>query len=267
MLAWPGTAGIDATVETTLRALTERGDGFAITASHGAVLLPTETRDAAEAFRLVDQRMYEQKTSGRVPADTQTTNALLRALHERDPNLTARMAHTAELAGQVSDLLGLSATERARVCQAAQLHDIGKVAVPDSLLTQVPPLAPSDWEFIQQCPTIGERITAAAPALAPLARLIRSTREHFDGTGYPDRLSGDQIPLGARIIAACSALAAMTSPRPYAPARTTVNALGELHRAAGRQFDPRVVAALTEVLAAIGTDDRPELRPVTPHPA
>src|SRR5204862_2020599 len=215
--------GSSATIDPTVRALTERGDGFAITASHGAVLLPTEARDAAEALRLVDQRMYEQKTSGRIPADTQTTNALLRALHERDPQLTERMARTADLAGLVSDLLGLSATERTRVRQAAQLHDIGKVAVPDSLLTQVPPLDPSDWEFLQQCPTIGERIAAAAPALAPLAPLIRSTRERFDGTGYPDRLSGDQIPLGARVIAACSAFAAMTSSRPYAPTRTTVN--------------------------------------------
>ena len=119
----------------------------------------------------------------------------------------------------------------------------------DSLLAQTTPLDPADREFLQQCPNIGERITAAAPALAPLAPLIRSARERFDGTGYPDRLSTDQIPLGARIIAACSALAAMTSPRPYAPARTTVNALAELHRAAGKQFDPRVIAALTEVLA------------------
>ncbi len=263
VLARPGIAGIAETVETTLRALTESGDGFAITASHGAVLLPTETHDAGEAMRLVDQRMYEQKTSGRVPADTQTTNALLRALHERDPALTERMTRTAELAEQVGDILGLPAAERARVRQAAQLHDIGKVAVPDSLLTQTPPLDPSDWEFLQQTPTIGERITAAAPALAPLAPLIRSARERFDGTGYPDRLSGDQIPLGARIIAVCSALAAMTSRRPYAPARTAASALTEMHRAAGRQFDPRVVAALTEVLATAAADHPVEAsRPV-----
>jgi len=265
VLARPGVGGVDALVETTVQALTERGDGFAITASHGAVLLPTDAGDPTEALRLVDQRMYEQKTSGRIPADTQTTNALLRALHERDPNLTERMAQTAELAGLVSDLLGLSATERTQVRRAAQLHDIGKVAVPDSLLAQAPPLDPSDWEFLQQCPTIGERIAAAAPALAPLAPLIRSTRERFDGTGYPDRLSGDEIPLGARIIAVCSALAAMTSARSYAPARTTVNALAELHRAAGRQFDPRVVAALTEVLASVGTEDWRELGTVSAH--
>jgi diguanylate cyclase (GGDEF)-like protein len=267
VLARPGTGGIAAVVEATVQALTERGDGFAITASHGAVLLPTEARDAAAALRLVDQRMYEQKTSGRIPADTQTTNALLRALHERDPHLTQRMSHAAELAGRVSDLLGLSPAERAQVRQAAQLHDIGKVAVPDSLLTQVPPLDPADWDFLQQCPVIGERIAAAAPALAPLAPMIRSARERFDGTGYPDRLSGDQIPLGARIIAVCSALAAMTSSRPYSPTRTTVNALAELHRAAGRQFDPRVVAALTEVLSTVGTEDWQELGTVSASPA
>src|SRR5439155_26621001 len=150
----------------------------------------------------------------------------------------------------------LSATERARIRQAAQLHDIGKVAVPDSLLAQTTPLDPADREFLQQCPNIGERITAAAPALAPLAPLIRSARERFDGTGYPDRLSGDQIPLGARIIAACSALAAMTSARPYAPARTTVDALAELRHAARRQVDPHVVAALTEVLGDGATGSR-----------
>ena len=165
-----------------------------------------------------------------------------------------RMTRTAELAEQVGDVLGLSAPERARVRQAAQLHDIGKVAVPDSLLTQAPPLDPSDWEFLQQCPTIGERITAAAPALATLAPLVRSTRERFDGTGYPDRLAGDHIPLGARIIGACSALVAMTSARPYAPARTIASALAEMHLEAGRQFDPRIVAALTEVLVNLAAD-------------
>ncbi|MDT5038605.1 MAG: hypothetical protein QOE03_3790 [Micromonosporaceae bacterium] len=249
-LAQPGVDAVAGAVDTTVRALSVHGDGFAITASHGAVLLPTDTSDPAEAMRLADQRMYEQKTSGRIPADTQTTNALLRALQERDPGLTQRLDRTAQLAAQVGQHLGLPAKELARVRQAAQLHDIGKVAVPDSLLAQAPPLEPAAWEFLQQCPTIGERITAAAPALAPLAPLIRSCRERFDGTGYPDRLSGEQIPLGSRIIAACSALAAMTSPRPYAAARTIVSALAEMREAAGHQFDPEVVEVLTDVLAS-----------------
>jgi diguanylate cyclase (GGDEF)-like protein len=249
VLARPGLDGVAAMVEGTVRALAERGDGFAITASAGAVLLPTDTRDTMEAMRLVDQRMYEHKAASRIPADTQTTNALLCALKERDPGLTQRLARTAELAEDVGQRLGLPPADLARVRQAAQLHDIGKVAVPDGLLAQRPPLGPAGWEFLRQCPTIGERIAAAAPALAALAPLIRSSRERFDGTGYPDQLSGDQIPLGARIIAACSALAAMTSTRPHAPARTTADALAEMHLSAGRRFDPRVVAALAAVLA------------------
>jgi diguanylate cyclase (GGDEF)-like protein len=249
-LAQPGIDAVGGSVNRTVRALTMHGDGFAISASHGAVLLPTDTSDPAEAMRLADQRMYEQKTSGRVPADTQTTNALLRALQERDPGLTQRLDRTAQLATQVGERLGLPALELTRIRQAAQLHDIGKVAVPDSLLAQAPPLEPAAWEFLQQCPTIGERITAAAPALAPLAPLVRSCRERFDGTGYPDRLAGDQIPLGSRIIAACSALAAMTSPRPYAAARTVTAALAEMREVAGKQFDPSIVDALTDVLAS-----------------
>jgi two-component system, cell cycle response regulator len=201
-------------------------------------------------MRLADQRMYEQKSSGRVSADTQTANALLRVLEERDPDLTDRLARTGQLAGQVARHLRLSHTDQVQVRQAAQLHDIGKVAVPDSILRQATPLKPAEWAFLQQCPTIGERIAAAAPALAPLAPIIRSSRERFDGTGYPDRLHGDQIPLGARIIAACSAIVAMTSYRPYAPRRDVASALAELERSAGTQFDPSAVAALAQVMAA-----------------
>jgi response regulator RpfG family c-di-GMP phosphodiesterase len=231
-----------------VQALFERGDGFSISASHGSVLLPDQTLDPAEAMRMADRRMYEQKAAERMPADAQTANALWRVLEERDPELTGRLARTAELAGQVARSLGLSPTEQTRVRQAAQLHDIGKVAVPDSILYQRAPLQPAEWAFLRQCPTIGERITAAAPALAPLAPLVRSSRERFNGTGYPDRLSGDQIPLGARIIAVCSAVVAMTSYRPYATERDTAGALAELHGSAGTQFDPAIVAAVARVL-------------------
>ena len=185
-----------------------------------------------------------------MPADAQTANALLRVLHERDPELTGRLARTGELASQVARHLGLSAADQAQVRQAAQLHDVGKLAVPDGILRQTSPLGPADWAFLQQCPTIGERITAAAPALAALAPLIRSSRERFDGTGYPDRLAGDQIPIGARIIAGCSAFVAMTSYRSYAATRTTAGALEELAHSSGTRFDPVVVAALVEVLTA-----------------
>ena len=99
---------------------------------------------------------------------------------------------------------------------------------------------------------IGERILAAAPALAGAARIVRATHERFDGTGYPDRLAGDAIPLEARIISVCDAYHAMTSERPYRRARPHAQALDELRRGAGSQFDPAVVEAFVRTLAAGG---------------
>jgi HD-GYP domain-containing protein (c-di-GMP phosphodiesterase class II) len=148
----------------------------------------------------------------------------------------------------VCQQLNLPAGDAARIRQAAQLHDIGKVGIPDDILSKPAPLTPQEWTFIHQSPTIGERIVLSAPALAAVAPLVRSAREHHDGTGYPDGLTGDAIPLGARIIAACAALAAMTSDRPYADQRDTDAALDELDRAAGTQFDPKIVAALRQAV-------------------
>ncbi|MEN3304514.1 MAG: hypothetical protein V7603_716 [Micromonosporaceae bacterium] len=247
VLARPGRDGADEVIATSLRALSEQGDGFSITASHGAVLLPTEASSSDGAMRAVDLRMYENKNSARIPADAQATNALLCAMRERDPQWAHRVWMTARLAGEVCRRLGLPPGDEARIRQAAQLHDVGKVGIPDDVLHKPGPLTPDEWTFLQQVPSIGERITAAAPALAHLAPVVRSARERYDGTGYPDRLAGDDIPLGARIIAGAAALAAMISPRPYAAVRTVTAALDELTRGAGTQFDPQVVAALREV--------------------
>jgi HD-GYP domain-containing protein (c-di-GMP phosphodiesterase class II) len=104
-------------------------------------------------------------------------------------------------------------------------------------------LDPDEWALIRRHPIVGERILAAAPALAPVARLVRSSYERFDGTGYPDGIRGEAIPLGSRVIAVCVAYDAMTSPRPYREALPAATAFEELCRCAGRQFDPMVVAA------------------------
>ncbi len=251
ILASVDRADIEALVETATQALSEHGEGFSISAAHGVIVLPDDARDPDEAMRLVDLRMYEQKASGRIPPDAQTSNALLRALRERDPALFERMALTAALAEAVSQRLGLSVPECARIVQAARIHDIGKVAVPETILAKPDPLTAAEWAFIRQTPIIGERITAAAPALAPLAPLIRSAREHFDGTGYPDALRGADIPIGATIVAACAALAAMINDRPYAPARSLDDALHELDQWSGSQFAPDVVDALGMTARAV----------------
>jgi diguanylate cyclase (GGDEF)-like protein len=248
VLARPGRDGTTDLIEATTRALTEHGEGFSITASQGTVLLPADASSTTEAMRAVDLRMYENKNSGRVPADTQTTNALVRAIHERDQDWAQRLAATADLARAVCQELGVPTAEEARIRQAAQLHDVGKVGIPDEILRKPGPLTAAEWAFVQQAPSIGERITSSAPALAAIAPLIRSARERYDGAGYPDGLAGDEIPLGARIIAACAALAAMTSDRPYAERLERSRALEELDQAAGTQFDPLVVAALRQAM-------------------
>jgi diguanylate cyclase (GGDEF)-like protein len=251
VLARPGRGDVEDLVRNATGALSEHGEGFSITASYGAVLLPADAASAAEAMRAVDLRMYENKNTSRVPPEIQLTNALVRAIHERDPEWADRLSSTAELAGLVCRQLHIPAAEETRIRQAAQLHDVGKVAIPDQILGKAGPLTPSEWSFVQQAPTIGERITAAAPALAAVAPLVRSARERYDGTGYPDGLAGDAIPIGARIIAACAALVAMTSARPYAERLDPGTALDELRRAAGTQFDPRVVTALEQAVLQV----------------
>ena len=151
------------------------------------------------------------------------------------------------------------------VLRAAELHDIGKLAIPDEILDKAGPLDESEWVFMRQHSVIGERILGAAPALAPVARLVRSSHERWDGGGYPDGLIGEAIPLGARIVFVCDAYDAMTSDRCYQRARTPQAAIAELRRHAGTQFDPRVVEALCAHLDA-RTDGGPTPRQSAPVP-
>ena len=234
-------------VAAAAEALSDRGPGFLITTSYGAILLPQESQDVPEAMRLVDQRMYAQKTSGRRSTDRQTRDVLLRALQERNPELAERHAAVARLAEAVGQRLGLPAQELAELRQAAELHDVGKMAIPERILHKPGPLDDDEWAFVRRHTLIGERIIGAAPALAQAAKLVRSTHERVDGGGYPDGLRGEQIPVGARIIAVCDAFTAMTSPRAYAAQLTIAQAVAELHRAAGTQFDPVVVDAFAEM--------------------
>jgi diguanylate cyclase (GGDEF)-like protein len=255
-------------------ALTDHGGGFHITASYGSILLPEESQDVTEAMQLVDQRMYAQKTSGRRSPDRQSRDVLLRALQERTPELAERHAAVARLTEKIGERMGLSAEERVQLRQAADLHDIGKLGIPEEILHKPGPLEPEEWAFVRRHPLIGERIIGAAPALAAAAKLVRSTHERVDGSGYPDGLTGDEIPLGARVIAVCDAFTAMTSPRAHAPQRTIPEAVAELRRAAGSQFDPAVVNALSELAVeliwpteAADDSDDPDKIQASHHPA
>jgi two-component system cell cycle response regulator len=239
----PGSRSATPLVVGAAAALSEHGDGFAIGCSYGAIHLPAEAAEVAEALRIADQRMYAQKNAGRTSATRQSKDVLLRALAERNPDLRHELAASANLAEATARELGLSADECERIRHAAELRDVGKMAMPDAILTKPGPLSDDEWVFIRRHPLIGERIIAAAPALTRVAGLVRSSHERWDGAGYPDALDGEQIPIGARVIAVADAFAAMTGVRPYAVRRSVEAALAELQACAGTQFDPAVVAA------------------------
>ncbi|MCW3058059.1 MAG: diguanylate cyclase and metal dependent phosphohydrolase, partial [Solirubrobacterales bacterium] len=131
-----------------------------------------------------------------------------------------------------------------------ELHDVGKMAIPDTILDKPGPLSRNERTFMERHTLVGERILAAAPALAPIAALVRSSHERYDGDGYPDSLAGEHIPLGSRIVCACDAFNAMTTDRPYAGRRSPAEALSEMRRCAGTQFDPQVVVALAAIVEA-----------------
>jgi diguanylate cyclase (GGDEF)-like protein/PAS domain S-box-containing protein len=230
-------------------ALTAQGEGFSVTASFGAVELPLDADTASEALRKADQRLYAHKGDGRASAGRQATDALLKALSEHKPDLGAHLSDVAELCEAVAQRLGLPSEQMTALLQAAALHDVGKVGIPDAILDKPGKLDENEWAFMRTHTQIGERILSAAPALAQAGKIVRSTHERYDGTGYPDGLAGESIPLASRVVAVCDAYTAMISDRPYRSALSPVGALAELRRNAGTQFDPAVVTAFTEVLA------------------
>ena len=180
------------------------------------------------------------------------SDALEQAISDQSMLLDAHVARVSELAGVTAEALRQPSREVARVRAAARLHDIGKMAVPASVLDKPGPLDPDEWDLIRRHPVIGERIVAAIPSLTDTAPLIRSSHERVDGHGYPDGLSGDDIPLGARIIAVCDAFDAMTSERPYRQSVSNDAALDELRRNAGKQFDPAIVETFCGLSALHG---------------
>ncbi len=239
-------------LDAARRALSEQGQGFCITASMGIAHVAVEASDPAAALSIADARLYGAKRARPGSVDQQVSAALVSALAERDNYLGGHSDSVADHVTAVAAALGLEDDAVRTIGLAARLHDIGKVAIPDSILTKAGPLSDEEWVLMRRHTLIGQRILTSAPALAIVGELIRSSHERYDGAGYPDGLAGDEIPLGARIICACDAFHAMIDERPYREARTEEEALEELRRCAGSQFDPDVVDAMTAALVATG---------------
>jgi two-component system cell cycle response regulator len=225
-------------------ALAAISEQLAAGAVRGEARLPEEAADASAALQLAHERMRARSRWQHMSSERQLRDVLMQLLKERrDGGGTAAMPRVAAHAIGIGRRLGLNLAELDEVVRASELQDIGMLAVPDEVLRKKGTLSPEEWHLIRQHPVVGERILSAAPALSPVARLVRSCYERYDGTGYPDGLRGEEIPLGSRVIAVCVAYDAMTSARPYRAPMPAAAAIEELRRCAGQQFDPVVVSA------------------------
>ena len=167
-------------------------------------------------------------------------------LHARDGGAAMHSDDVVHLCDATADELGVYGHDRAELLAAAQLHDIGKVGIPPAILEKPTPLDEQEWTVIRQHTVAGERIIQSVPELDEVARLVRHSHERWDGGGYPDGLSGAEIPLASRIVFCADAFHAIRSDRPYRRGRTARAALDEVKRNAGSQFDPEVVDALVK---------------------
>lgn len=230
-------------------ALHEEGRDLLIGRAYGEVSIPDEAVDADSALQIAGQRLTAHNQRQHRSARRQAHAVLMAVLAARRPELRQHLRVVVYRAIAICRRLGLSREEMDDVALAAELQDVGLLAVPEAVLEKRTALDPEEAAMIRNRPVAGEAIIGSAPGLAPVAGLVRASSEHFDGSGFPDGIAGEAIPLGARIIAVAVAYAALTAPRPYRDAASTEDALEELHRCAGTQFDPRVVEALAADLS------------------
>ena len=213
-----------------------------------AVLLPLPLLVLLSVF----SREREQRLGHELELSTayRGTAFLLGDVVEADDAYTgSHSRQVVDLVLGVCDLLGLDARSRRKAEFAALLHDVGKIRIPTEIINKAGPLSPEERELMNTHTIEGESLlTPIGGLLAEVGTIVRSCHEHYDGTGYPDRLAGDSIPLAARIVSACDAFNAMTTDRSYRKGRSNAAALAELQAHRGTQFDPEVVDALGVVI-------------------
>jgi two-component system cell cycle response regulator len=216
--------------------------------SYGEVRIPGEAADPEAALQVAGRRLAAHRQRRQRSARRQAHSVLMAALDARHPDLRDNLRVAAYRAISLARRLELEREEIDDIALAAELQKVGLLAVPDGMLEKES-LDEAERAAVRSHTAEGARIVAAAPGLAEVARLVRSSAERFDGGGYPDGLAGESIPLGARVIAVAVAFAAMTEPRAHRLPLDSPEALAELRRGSGSQFDPRVVDALAADLA------------------
>ncbi len=255
-----------AIVELARSALAEHGEGFTIGASGGMVLAPAEASAPTEVLRLADKRLYAEKSQRSTRSGDQTRSFLLGLVHQREPALGVHVDGVTHLSMELGRSLGLGAEELDVLRRAAEMHDIGKIAVPEDVLHKPGPLTEAEWDLMRRHTLIGERMLGATPALAPVGKIVRASHERWDGGGYPDGLAGEEIPLLARIVFVCDAFEAMRAVRSYKGSMSVEDAVRELRDNAGTQFDPSLVERFCDEILpnAINVLEQPSVPDVFP---
>ncbi|HUJ35962.1 MAG TPA: HD domain-containing phosphohydrolase [Solirubrobacteraceae bacterium] len=232
-------------------ALSENGDGFQIYCDVGQAALPAEAPSPSAALELAARRAAKHGSERHVKSGRRAPVDRFEALR-----LVRSRADIATMATGIARRLGVAEAEIETIEAAMHLCDVGNVAVPRAVLGYPGKINGPEWQFILLHTLVGERLLAGPLGMEPVALLVRHSHERWDGAGYPDGLAGEAIPLGSRIVFVCSAFHDMTSDRPHHAALEPADALAQLERGAGSQFDPKVVAAFC---AEFADDSEPDL--------
>jgi two-component system cell cycle response regulator len=220
-------------------ALFEMGEGFMIRCAQGTAVVPRDASDVSEALKLADQEVQSERAALR----NQGVDDLSITPAQAAARVTPSPYDVAELSVSVGQCLGMAGEELDHLECAAALRDVGMMSVPDAVVHAPGRLTDEDWRFVQLHTLVGERLLRSNFGMDGVAGVVRSSHERWDGGGYPDGHAGETIPLASRIVFVCSAFQDMTTQRSHRPALTADQAIAELQRCAGTQFDPAVVAA------------------------
>lgn len=260
----------DATTETKHRALqagasdflTKPIDALELVLRLGHLLDARNLHlEAIESKHLLEERVKE-RTRDLEEAQAEIIERLAAATELRDDDTGGHVQRVAEMTGKIAEAMGADANQVDLIRRAVRLHDVGKIAVPDSILLKKGPLTPDEQASMREHAAAGGRILQGSriPVLVYAAEIARHHHERWDGTGYPDRLAGEQIPLSARIAAVADVYDALTTERPYKEAWCEEAAVAEIIRQSGTHFDPQVVEAFRRVVGFEADHSLEELR-------
>ncbi|MFW5736831.1 MAG: diguanylate cyclase, partial [Halanaerobium sp.] len=204
----------------------------------GAAVKKDQNDDIFDVFELADKKMYQKKVSQSREAKKRIISNILSALEKKSYEDKFHLKRMKKNAAAFADYLNLNKTEKNKLINLAELHDIGKIVISEKILIKNKKLTKKEWEKIKEHSEIGYKIAAASKEFASLAKTILHNHEHWDGTGYPEGLKGEEIPYLSRIISIIEAYDIMINKNVYAKKLTKKEALAELKRTAGSQFDP-----------------------------